>query len=178
MTRPKPGKCHIRRSRESDIEELERMYRAHEGNTIPPGYFADFQATLRDARTHYFVATVDERVIGGGGISSYEPGDSASLTFGIVDPDLCGKGYGTAILLARLLFVNSGALGCRIFLQATQWSAAFFARLGFKWHAREQDDAGHHFLSGSHVVLPGDERVFARLLAEGGVTLDFEPDRG
>jgi hypothetical protein len=153
------------------------MYRAHEGSTIPSGYFPEFQSTLKDPKTLYFVATVDGRVVGGGGLADYQPGEQATLAFGLVDPRECNKGYGTAILLARLLFVDPGSNGCRIFLEATFWSAAFFARIGFKWHANHVDDSGNRFLSGTHVVLPGDEQVFRRRLVEGEVTLEFEPDR-
>jgi len=175
---PKAGRCHVRLLGEADIPEMERMYLAHEGVSIPEGYFEEFQATIRDESVFYFVAEVDGRLVGGGGISQYLPRSQALLTFGIVDPNECRKGFGTAIMLARLLFVDSGSEGCQIALQATEWSVGFFTRLGFSWYHDEEDETGNLFFSGSHAVLPGDDRVFRRILAEGGVTLGFDPDRG
>lgn len=168
------GKCHIRRATRADWPELERIYLAHEGGLIPPGYFAEFQDSLANPANLYFVATVDDRIIGSGGIGGHDDGDQqATLLFGIVDPAQCRRGYGTAILLARLLHVSDGDRACRVHLSATFWSAPYFARLGFKWHANETDDAGNHFLYGSHVILPGDDRIFRQRLAEGSVTLDL-----
>ena len=122
----------------------------------------------------YFVAEVDGRVLGGGGISHYFPGSQASLTFGVVERTECRKGYGTAIMLARLMFIDPGSEGCQIFLEATQWSADFFSRLGFKWHRHSEDEAGNHFQHGSHIVYPNDRRVFRRILNAAEVT--FAPE--
>jgi hypothetical protein len=172
-----PGKCHIRLAEASDWPELERIFLAHEGVRIPAGYFTEFQDCLRNPETLYFIAIVDGRIVGGGGIADYVPGTQATLAFGMVHPQECCKGYGTAILLARLLFVDPGAGGCRILLSATFWSSPFFARIGFKWYGHEVDEAGNRFLYGSHVVLPEDELVFRKRLEDAGVTLGFVPDR-
>ncbi|MGJ8697771.1 MAG: GNAT family N-acetyltransferase [Verrucomicrobiaceae bacterium] len=171
MKSPKAGRCHVRRITEGDYAALERMYLSHENVALPEGYFAEFAETIRDPAVDYLVAEVDGRVVGGGGISVCPSGVQAHLTFGIVDPDECGKGYGTAIMLARLLSVNPGLEGCQIVLQATEWSAAFFTRLGFTWYGKEEDEQGHLFLYGTHMVYPGDEGVFQRILREGGVSV-------
>jgi hypothetical protein len=173
----KPGKCHIRLAKASDLPELERIFLAHEGVRIPPGYFSEFQEFLRNPDILYFVAMVGEKVIGGGGIVGYLPEQQATLAFGLVDPEECCKGYGTALLLARLLFVNPGERGCRILLSATFWSNPFFSRVGFKWYANEVDDAGNRFLHGSHMVQAVDQEEFRKRLEDHGVTLGFKLDR-
>lgn len=171
---PRTAECHIRLVEESDFEVLETIYSGQEGESLPTGYFEYFSEAIRSDEVIYFVAEVDNRVIGGGGISHYFPGSQASLTFGIVEKEECRKGYGTAIMLARLLFVDSGVEGCQITLEATEWSSDFFSRLGFKWHHHEEDEAGNFFLHGSHTVYPNDWRVFRRILGDGGVTLSDE----
>ena len=163
----------MRRIVEADFFKLERMYRDHEGRSLPVGYFSDFEATIRDPAVDYFVAEVAGRVVGGGGISNYIPGIQAHLTFGIVDPEECRKGYGTSILLSRLLFVDPGVDGCQIVLEATEWSSGFFTRLGFSWYDHEEDEHGNLFFFGTHTACPGDERVFKKILSDGGVTVDF-----
>lgn len=177
MSSFKAAKCHVRYAEEKDFLDLEQMYREHEGHSLPKGYFSDYQTTLRNNSVTYLVATVDGRVVGGGGIANYIPGNHAALTFGIVAPSECRKGYGTSILLSRLLYVDPRPNGCQINLQATEWSAHFFRRLGFSWYGKDQDDEGNRFLFGTQTVNPGDEQVFQRILKEGGVTLGFQPDR-
>lgn len=166
----------MRRVTEADYFELERMYLAHEGESLPEGYFADFQATIRDPFVDYFVAEVDGRVVGGGGISDYTPRVQAHLTFGIVDPCECRKGYGTSIMLSRLLFVDPGSEGCQIVLEATEWSSEFFTRLGFSWYGHDEDEKGNLFFFGTHSVCPGDEWIFQKILSDGGVTIEIEPN--
>ena len=177
MKPPKAASCRVRLIEDGDFLELERMYCEHEGISLPKGYFEDFQETIRNPAVDYFVATFEDRVVGGGGVSNYLPGVQATLTFGIVDPAECRKGYGTSIMLSRLLFIDPGSAGCQIVVEATEWSSPFFNRLGFSWYDHNQDEAGNRFFFGTHTVYPGDERVFRRILADGPVTLGFAPDR-
>jgi len=177
MKPPKAAKCHVRLNENRDCQDLERMYREHEGISLPKGYFEEFRATIRNKDVDYLVATVDERLVGGGGVSDYIPGVQATLVFGIVDPAECRKGYGTSIMLSRLLFIDPGSAGCQIVVGATEWSSPFFSRLGFTWYDFDQDEEGNRFCFGTHMVYPGDGRVFRRILAEGSVALGFAPYR-
>jgi len=171
---PTVGKCHIRIIEDSDYPRLEEIYRAHEGTSLPIGYFEDFRNAIRSDSVIYLVAIADGEVVGGGGISDYFPGSQAVLTFGVVAPEHCRKGYGTAIMLSRLLLIDPGAEGCQICIEATEWSAEFFSRLGFKWHGSDEDQFGNQFLHGNHMVYPNDRLVFRRILDGGQVTLDCE----
>lgn len=173
----KPGKCHIRFAEPTDWPELERIYIAHEGGRIPAGYFSEYRECLRNPDTLYFVASVGDRVVGGGGIAPYQSGEHATLAFGLVDPQECCKGYGTALLLARLLYVDTGASGCRIFLTATFWSNPFYARVGFRWYGNQVDEAGNRLLYGSLLVRAGEQDEFRTRLEDSGVTLGFGLDR-
>ena len=173
---PRAGQCHVRRVCEADYAELERIYLAHEGETLPEGYFAEFQSAIKDPDHLYFVAELNGQVLGGGGIADYIPGVQAHLIFGVIDSEQCRKGYGTSLMLARLLYIDSGLAGCQISLEATEWSMPFFTRLGFVWYDHEEDQQGHLFFSGSHMVYPEDDRVFQRILSAGEVSLssDFQ----
>ncbi len=172
MKKPEAGSCYIRHIQESDFETLEDFFTRHEGTSLPHGYFDDFKFAIRDSSVIYFVAEANGKVVGGGGISDYIPCQHASLTFGLVDPDQCRKGFGTSLMIARFLFINPGIDGCQISLEATEWSSPFFSRLGFTWHDHGQDELGNTFLYGTHMVYPGDDQVFRRILNEGGVTFD------
>jgi len=178
MKKVRAGQCHIRKVSQIDYRELERIYLAHEGRTLPEGYFSEFQVVIRNREDPYFVAELDGQVLGGGGIWNYIPGVQAHLTFGVVDPEQCRKGYGTALMLARLLYIDAGLDACQITLEATEWSLEFFTRLGFFWHGQEQDERGHLFFSGSHMLYPGDEKVFRKILSEGGVSIAEDWNEG
>lgn len=171
---PKVAKCLIRYVEETDFPRLEAIYAEHEGESVPFGYFEDFREVIRSEEVIYFVAEVDGVVVGGGGISDYLPGSNAFFVFGVVERSECRKGYGTAILLARLMFIDPGPGGCQVGLEATEWSAEFFSRLGFKWHHLEEDDLGNQFLHGTHLVLPNDRRLFRHILNAGEVLLAQE----
>ena len=60
-----------------------------------------------------------------------------------------------------------------ILLTFTEWCIEFFTRLGFTWHEHDEDEQGNLFFFGTHVVLPGDDKVFRKILSDGGVTVDF-----
>lgn len=167
----KVARCHIRFVQSSDYLRLEEIYLGHEGDAIPAGYFEEFRETIRSEEVFYLVAERDGVIVGGGGIFGYVPGSQASFTFGVVEKKECGKGYGTALILARLRFIDPGREGCQICLQATERSADFFGRLGFTWYDCEEDEAGNRFVFGAQMVSAGSREVFSRLLTSGEVTL-------
>lgn len=169
---PKAAQCHVRIIQDSDYPRLEEIYLQHEGKTLPVGYFNEFRGTIRDDAVIYLVAERDGLVVGGGGIANYVPGSYASLTFGVVAAEHTRKGYGTALLAARLLLVDPGTVGCEIDVVATEWSVGFFTRLGFHWLGHEQDELGNRLSHGTQMVYPGDRRRFRKILDAGGVTLE------
>lgn len=171
---PKVAKCLIRYVEEADFPRLEAIYSEHEGVSVPFGCFEDFREVIRSEEIIYLVAEVNGLVVGGGGISDYLPGSHASLVFGVVARSECRKGYGTTILLARLMYIDPGPAGCQVGLEATEWSTEFFSRLGFKWQHRDEDEIGNQFLHGTHMLFPGDRRFFRRILDAGEVVFAQE----
>ena len=63
-----------------------------------------------------------------------------------------------------------------MYKRQTEWSSEFFTRLGFSWYDHEEDEHGNLFFFGTHTVCPGDDRVFRKILSNGGVTVDFGAD--
>ena len=94
--------------------------------------------------------------------------------FGIVDPDYCRQGIGTSLLLTRIQFLANCSEKCRIMLQATERSSAFFEKLGFKWVEKEIDENGHTFLFGVNDVKSPDRPIFLKHLNSGNVEISFE----
>jgi hypothetical protein len=170
---PRLGKCHIRLIKEEDCPTLERIYFEHQGNDVPLGYFEEFKNTIRDPNVVYFIAESDAQIIGGGGVADFQSGPHASLAFGVIARSKCRMGYGTSLLLARLYFVSCILPGCRLTLQATEWTADFFARIGFIWQGQDEDENGNRFLYGSQILYPHLNKTFLQILDSNGVTLDI-----
>lgn len=168
------GKCYVRLVQARDYSRIEEIYLEHEGKALPVGYFDEFREAIRSDEIIYLVAEVDGRVIGGGGIADYVPRSHASLIFGVVALEHTRKGYGTALMAARLVLVDPGLEGCEIGVVATEWSLGFFTRLGFHWHSKEKDQLGHQLHHGTHMVYLSGKRIFRRILDAGGVTLERE----
>ncbi|WP_079467498.1 GNAT family N-acetyltransferase [Chitinophaga ginsengisegetis] len=112
-----------------------------------PGFFApaelpDFEEWLRkqDARytspqknnnEQYYVATLEEQVIGCGGYYIDTAKQEASMTWGLITHALHKQGYGKQLFLYRVHVIQSICPLCRIRLDTTQHSYLFFGKLGF-----------------------------------------------
>lgn len=165
--------CSIRLVEDRDFEVLKKIYLRHEGIEFPAGYFGEFKSAIRDEESIYLTAEVEGRVVGGGGMSNFFGGQS-TLMFGIVDPDYCRQGIGTSLLLTRIQFLANCSEKCRIMLQATERSSAFFEKLGFKWVEKEIDENGHTFLFGVNDVKSPDRPIFLKHLNSGNVEISSE----
>lgn len=170
--KPRLGQCHIRLIKDVDYSTMEEIYLGHEGVDMPFGYFESFKSTIRDQSVIYIAAEVDGHIVGGGGIADYQSGYHAALVFGIVERSKCRMGFGTSILLSRLFCISSILPGCQLSLEATEWTADFFAKIGFTWHGNDEDERGNRFLHGSQMIYASDTGTFRALLDMGGVTLD------
>jgi hypothetical protein len=170
--KPHLRRCHIRLIKDADYSTMEQIYLDHECVDMPLGYFELFKDTIRDKSVIYVVAEADGQIVGGGGIAHFQLGYRPSLVFGIVERSKCRMGFGTSILLSRLFCISSILPGCQLSLEATEWTAEFFSRIGFTWQGHEEDERGNKFLYGSQMIYPSDTEVFRSLLNLGGVTLD------
>lgn len=166
------ARCRIRRAVEADLPRLEEIYLSQEGHALPEGYFEDFRGTIRDTGgVLYLVAEAGGKVVGGGGIGHEVIGSRVHLSFGIVHAQECGKGYGTDLLLSRLVSFEAAAGGCEVLLEATEWSAGFFRKMGFTWYGVYRDEQGYAFAQGRNILQRSDQESARRLLEQRRVSL-------
>ncbi|MDR6647920.1 GNAT family N-acetyltransferase [Chitinophaga ginsengisegetis] len=123
-----------------------------------PGFFApaelpDFEEWLRKQDTRYtspqknnneqyYVATLEEQVIGCGGYYIDTAKQEASMTWGLITHALHKQGYGKQLFLYRVHVIQSICPLCRIRLDTTQHSYPFFGKLGFVVTSITKDSYG------------------------------------
>jgi len=95
--------------------------------------------------THFYVAKLDEKVIGCGAIGSFWGSETESSLFNIfIDPDYQGKGYGKQ--LVRVLENDEyGKRAKRIEIPASITGIPFYRRLGYKFKNDELIYEDGHF---------------------------------
>ena len=137
IARPTQGlpNCHIRSVRATDFDRCEEIYRANEKAHFPDGYLPRFSSWLRDQRALILVAEREGTVSAVCGISAQEQEGHhfAALSFGMVHPTLHRRGYGTALLLARLSLLRTNKPQTFVVLSTTGGSERFYKRFGFKF---------------------------------------------
>lgn len=91
--------------------------------------FAEFLATSMDP---YFVVTDDQgQIIGCGGYYLNWERAAAGLTWGMVSNHLHRQGAGRFLLLARLRRISQEPAISSVFINTSQHSQGFFAKVGF-----------------------------------------------
>lgn len=152
---------------------------SQEGRALPEGYFEDFRKAIRDPEgVLYLVAEAEGRVVGGGGVITQVSGSRVHLTFGIVHADECRKGFGTDLLLSRLVSFDAADAGCEVLIEATEWSANFFRKMGFECYGVYRDERGYCFAQGRNLLHPSDQAAARGLLASRKVSLELQSSPG
>jgi hypothetical protein len=107
-------------------------------------YFADyeldeFKAFLKGTayRSSYFVLLEKGEVIGCGGYEKY--GDEIVLTWGMIQRNLHGQGYGQTLTQFRLNAIMAKYPNCTIRIDTSQHSQGFYLKQGFILQDIEKD---------------------------------------
>jgi N-acetylglutamate synthase-like GNAT family acetyltransferase len=170
--------CRVRPMSEADFDVCEQIYRLNEAGHLPAGGFERFSNYVRARHAEFVVVEVDGVVRGFGGIAVPKSGSVkiATLVFGVIHPDDHRKGYGTTLLLARLVSLARPTSFCTVVLYATDRSRTFYERFGFSLRSRAIDPVTGVELTGCHAQLWDKQWLECRaLLLQSSVTLDFSP---
>ena len=127
--------CKIRPMRADDIAHCEALYRLNEPGRFPDGHFDYFSKWLRGNSSLVLVAEVSGQIRGIGGISKIQHAvyKIASLAFGMVHPDFHRKGFGTALLLARISILPVPDKEWIMSISTIGESHTFYKRFGFTY---------------------------------------------
>ena len=91
-----------------------------------------FAAFLDGSKTDYFVMEYDESIVGWGGFAIDSEHSLANLLWGMVRLDSHKLGLGRFLLLYRIREISKVAGVQRVRLRASQLTAGFFEKQGFK----------------------------------------------
>jgi N-acetylglutamate synthase-like GNAT family acetyltransferase len=92
---------------------------------------ARYTSPKKNNNEQYYVATLEEQVIGCGGYYIDIAKQEAAMTWGLITHALHKQGYGKKLFLYRVNVIQSICPLCRIRLDTTQHSYPFFLKLGF-----------------------------------------------
>jgi [ribosomal protein S18]-alanine N-acetyltransferase len=128
----------IREYRDSDKEEVISIL---EQNV--PDYFAedeinDFRSYIADEIEDYYVAKLDDRIVGAGGINYEKDLGIAKISWDFIHPEFHGKGIGRALLNYRLQRVRHQN-ATTIIVRTSQLAYRFYERHGFELSEIKKD---------------------------------------
>lgn len=83
-------------------------------------------------KTHYYVITLNENVIGCGGFGHKDGSNNLALAWGLIHNNYHLKGYGAALLLHRLTTIKTKYPTTQLVIDTTQHSYTFFKKFGFE----------------------------------------------
>lgn len=147
---PAVGRClplRIRPYDKSDFEVMCGIYRRNEPGRFPQEYRDKFEQFIKGGRSLFLVVEDAGRVVGFGAVNLGWPGSPniAWLSFGMVDPDLHRRGYGTTLLLARLAVLPTPEHGYTVCIGTVGSCDSFYTRFGFRQYERTADESGTYF---------------------------------
>lgn len=123
----------------SDKPQLMALIRA---NT--PTYFAieeeqDFSNYLDNELDAYFVVESDGEIIGCGGVNYADNKTRGVISWGMIHPDLHGKGIGAILLQHRLDFLKQQETISKITVRTSQLTYKFYEKYGFRLMETKKD---------------------------------------
>lgn len=158
-----------------DYDSCIKIYKENEARYFPAGYLKEFKKDLSSGA--YLWLGVEEQgdlvAVGGIHLDTEDTG-AAALAFGMVRPDRQGKGYGSALLLARIAALPPPDPFIRMVMSSLKRSVGFYKRFGFVYVLRHTMEDGSE-LDSYYAKLTRSSWNSARtILAKRHV--DFDPD--
>ncbi|MCE7987879.1 MAG: GNAT family N-acetyltransferase [Caldilinea sp. CFX5] len=153
--------------RDYQTEDCERCLALFDSNVprfFAPHERAEFAEFLATSTDPYFVVTDNQgQIIGCGGYYLNRERATAGLTWGMVSNHLHRQGIGRFLLLARLRRLSQEPTITSVFINTSQHSYGFFAKVGFVVEAIVENG----FAPGLHeykMILPLSSETRQRLL--------------
>ena len=101
-----------------------------------PKYFAesevdDLEDYLENKLEKYFVAEIEDKIIGAGGINFDENNKTGKISWDFIDPKFQGKGVGEKLLKHRIQILKSMNNVEKITVRTSQLAYKFYEKNGF-----------------------------------------------
>jgi GNAT superfamily N-acetyltransferase len=162
------GSLRLRQYGEADRDGVVRIYRANAPGRFPAGHQPEFERYIDGAPQSLFVAELKGRegVVACGGVMAVSD-VVHTLCYGMVSPEHQGRGIGSTLALARLVFATRKAGTHFSFIFAVPRSIGFYRRFGYreaatKWRGPDGGDNPIAMLSYTSAVASSIERILGR----------------
>lgn len=132
-------KAHIRPFQPQDKQALCDIFSRHIPQYFGDNELSDFMEYLAHYPQDYYVLTLDEQVIGGGGFWINEAEQKAGLTWGFVAPEHMKLGLGKQLATFRLQKIKDSGKAKTVHVETSQHGWQFFEKLGFEFEEMEKD---------------------------------------
>ena len=100
---------------------------------------ADLDEYLENKIEKYFVAEINNQIVGGGGINFGDNKKTGIISWDFIDPKLQGQGIGQKLLRHRIDFLKSMAGIETIIVRTSQLAYGFYEKNGFVLKGTEKD---------------------------------------
>jgi ribosomal protein S18 acetylase RimI-like enzyme len=148
---PKLAACSIREYHPNDLEACLDIHESNEPDFVRPQDRQAFREFLELGTTYQLVLIHDGDVIACGGLDLLGDEGSAYLLHGMVHEEYQQRGFGTALLAARLALLEVEDRPLDVWLRASAEAAGFYRRFGFQ--AVLDEDAESHASMPDQILL-------------------------
>lgn len=138
--------CRIRPMQEADVAACVRIYQLNEGGNFSGG-LDSFRKSLEPGGSLYLVCEEDGEIRAMGGMKICYTGNDeiVELFFGMVHPDHHHRGFGTAIVLARLSVLPAPRDEWQVRMHSV--ADGFHRKFGFHPYEVVHDEVGNRIVS-------------------------------
>jgi predicted GNAT family N-acyltransferase len=121
----------IRNYSPADLDDVVAIFRSNVPKYFGPGEESELRDFLSNLSGPYFVAEIDEMVIGAGGIALNKDERSVSLCWGMIHSDHLGKGLGRELTGYRIAAAREEYGRLPLVISTSQHTAGFYGKFGF-----------------------------------------------
>lgn len=129
----------IRAYQLSDKPAVLKLFDLNTPKYFDPSERDDFIKYLDQHAGNYFVSTINEKIVGCGGINYMENKPVARIAWDMIHPDFHGKGIGSKLAQFRVEKIKANPSIRQIVVRTSQLAFTFYEKQGFKTEKTVKD---------------------------------------
>ncbi|MEP7149096.1 MAG: GNAT family N-acetyltransferase [Acidobacteriota bacterium] len=131
----------LRRYRTDDLDAVIDIFRSNIPKYFGPAEEPGLRDFLTNVSADYFVAEIDDEIIGAGGLA-LNPDKTVSLCWGMISSDHLGKGLGRELTEFRIQKASESYGNLPLVISTSQHTQGFYEKFGFRLVEHKPDGFG------------------------------------